>query len=156
MQGGFGRGWHLIVSCCGAHSNPRKMQMDDLQREINVTKQKKGEKLNNDTTDWEKAADIRFCINCRFETALISTSWPESVSSESSPHALKPSAKRRSQSIAGQWTHQHAASASAGVTLHSSWTQQSLDSSCQTDTLLHFSLPETSQPDWLPNRTGSV
>lgn len=46
-----------------------------------------------------------------------------------------------------QQQHQHAAAAAAaaGVTLSPFiLAQQSLDSSCQTDTLIHFSLPKTS------------
>lgn len=98
---------------------------------------------------FEKHRQRHPLLSCWFQTALPSHNRchsPACVSNwQKHPSALKASAEKQAEAVLQteqwQWTQEHADSARVTLSPFIS------DSSCQTDTLIHFSLPQTSEPN---------
>lgn len=120
-----------------------------------IIKEKKGRYIffENDRADPEPTRYFWFGINCWLIWNSTSSSHSGcSVSGDTSSRALRQPAERKRRSHAQNTEeqlkeqntpqkikkHQHAAVALSPLIL----AQHSLDSSCQTDTLIHFRLPE--------------
>lgn len=166
MRAGIGHGWHLIVSCCGAHSNPRRMQMGVFSLPINMMEQIgmvimlqsgtfymctfKVDQLGDKRDWWSKlilsqhaTSDSEWTAHWLFEILLP----PALACARSSSGALNAPAGRSGAVKAP------ARLSSAKPVLARVGAAEPRSSSCQTDTLIHFSLPKNSSAT---NRLTSV